>query len=224
MPADGGACTGPGDRLPGACGQRHRPLRPRRSAGACPGHGISPAGCAHLWRSHPGGAVYPHRGGFAAALRYPLRRYAGDDPGIRGLRHGTEGLPPGQLPAGHAGGDGGGERRRGGAGLQPGRHDRRGHRLRHGTAAGRRGPGRVHRGHWHEEVPARRDAVRPVPGGAAGGHGASAAAAHHHPGGPGDPAPAVYPVPQPGHRELPLGSRGPENLPGLGRPAAEAGI
>lgn len=63
-----------------------------------------------------------------------------------------------------------------------------------------------------------------VPGGAAGGHGASAAAAHHHPGRPGDPAPAVYPVPQPGHRGLPLGPRGPENLPGLGRPAAEAGV
>lgn len=44
--------------------------------GACPAHGISPAGCVHLWRGHPGGAVYPHRGGFAAALRYPLRRYA----------------------------------------------------------------------------------------------------------------------------------------------------
>lgn len=133
VPADGGAGGGSGDRLPGACGQRHRPLRPRRSAGACPGHGISPAGCTHLWRGHPGGAVYPHRGGFAAALRYPLRRPAGDDPGDRGLWHGTEGLSPGQLPASHAGGDGGGERRRGGAGLQPGRHDRRGHRLRHGA-------------------------------------------------------------------------------------------
>lgn len=62
-------------------------------------------------------------------------------------------------------------------------------------AAGGRGTGCVHLAHWHEEVPARRDAVRPVPGGAAGGHGASAAAAHHHPGGPGDPAPGGIPCP-----------------------------
>lgn len=62
-------------------------------------------------------------------------------------------------------------------------------------AAGCRGTGCVHLAHWHEEVPARRDAVRPVPGGAAGGHGASAAAAHHHPGGPGDPAPGGIPCP-----------------------------
>ena len=197
-------------------------------------HGVLPVpapATAYLLRDVPiyGGAIQGElcTPTGAALLRHFVTRF-GDLPVMTleavGYGMGQKDFPRANCLRAMLGGDGGGERRRGVAGLQPGRHDRRGHRLRHGAAAGRRGTGCVHLAHWHEEVPARRDAVRPVPGGAAGGHGASAAAAHHHPGRPGDPAPAVYPVPQPGHRGLPLGPRGPENLPGLGRPAAEAGI
>ena len=53
---------------------------------------------------------------------------------------------------------------------------------------------------------------------------AGAAAAHHHPGRPGEPAPALYPVPRGGNGGYTLGPCGPEAVSGLGRPAAEAGI
>lgn len=86
------------------------------------------------------------------------------------------------------------------------------------------GAGCVHRAHWHEKIQAWRDAVRSVPGGAAGGNGPAAAAAHHHPGRPGEPAPALYPVPRGGNDGYTLGPCGPEAVSGLGRPAAEAGI
>ena len=62
-----------------------------------------------------------------------------------GIGMGTKDFEGHERPAGHAGPDqGGAPGPGGGALLQPGRHDPRGHRLRPGGASGRRGPGRLH--------------------------------------------------------------------------------
>ena len=65
------------------CGERHGPLRPRRDAGPCAGHGQSSGGCPHVRRTGQGRTVYAHRGGPARTFRAAFRGYAGDAGNVR---------------------------------------------------------------------------------------------------------------------------------------------